>query len=99
MNVVSADIGVGDGSAITMAWRLLEDILIKCEKDRLTILHKTVATRLLGLGVFLPNWLVMSYKVSGVSRNSFLFLWQVRSTEVYLKLKEKLAVNMTVKIT
>jgi nuclear pore complex protein Nup160 len=48
---------------MSLAWRLLETLLNKYESPRQSTLHKAVATRLLGLGAFLPYWLVMSYKL------------------------------------
>lgn len=45
-----------------LAWRLLETLLNKYENPRQSTLHKAVAARLLGLGAFLPHWLVTSYK-------------------------------------
>lgn len=46
-----------------LAWRLLEILLNKYENPRQSTLHKAVAARLLGLGAFLPQWLVVSYKL------------------------------------
>lgn len=48
---------------MSLAWRLLETLLNKYESPRQSTLHKAVATRLLGLGAFLPHWLVTSYKL------------------------------------
>lgn len=45
-----------------LAWRLLEILLNKYEIPKQSTLHKAVAARLLGLGAFLPHWLVTSYK-------------------------------------
>jgi nuclear pore complex protein Nup160 len=58
----SPELGSGEATAASLAWRLLETLLNKYESPRQSTLHKAVAARLLGLGAFLPNWLVTSYK-------------------------------------
>jgi nuclear pore complex protein Nup160 len=58
----SPELGIGEATAVLLAWRLLEALLNKYESPRQSTLHKAVATRILGLGAFLPHWLVMSYK-------------------------------------
>lgn len=55
-------LGIDEGNPVKLAWRLLEVILMSCEEDMQTALHKAVSSRLLALGVFLPNWLVTTYK-------------------------------------
>lgn len=55
-------LGIDDGNPVKLAWRMLEVILMSCEEDKQTVLHKAVSSRLLALGVFLPNWLLTSYK-------------------------------------
>ncbi|PNF18521.1 Nuclear pore complex protein Nup160-like protein [Cryptotermes secundus] len=57
-----SELGIGEASAMLLAWRLLETLLNKYESSRQSTLHKAVAARLLGLGAFLPHWLVASYK-------------------------------------
>lgn len=57
-----SELGIGEATAMLLAWRLLETLLNKYESPRQSTLHKAVAARLLGLGAFLPNWLVTSYK-------------------------------------
>ena len=57
-------LGIDEGNPVSLAWRLLEVILMSCEEDMQTVLHKVVSSRLLALGVFLPNWLFTSYKVT-----------------------------------
>lgn len=57
-----SELGIGEASAALLAWRLLETLLSKYESPRQSTLHKAVAARLLGLGAFLPHWLVTSYK-------------------------------------
>lgn len=59
----SLELGIGEATSVLLAWRLLETLLNKYESPRQSTLHKAVATRLLGLGAFLPHWLVMSYKL------------------------------------
>ena len=56
------ELGIGEATAVSLAWRLLETLLNKYESHRQSTLHKAVAARILGLGAFLPNWLVRSYK-------------------------------------
>lgn len=57
-----AELGIGEATAVSLAWKLLEMLLNKYEQPRLSTLHKAVAARILGLGAFLPQWLVVSYK-------------------------------------
>jgi len=58
----SSELGIVEATAVSLAWRLLETLLNKYESPRQSTLHKAVAARLLGLGAFLPTWLVTSYK-------------------------------------
>lgn len=60
-------LGIDESNPVKLAWRMLEVTLMACEKDMQTILHRAVSNRLLALGVFLPNWLVTSYKERNLS--------------------------------
>lgn len=58
------DIGISNTTITNTAWRLLEYFTLKHEKDSHSELHKVVAQKLLQDGAFLPQWLLISYKVS-----------------------------------
>lgn len=62
--LLCSGLGIDEGNPVKLAWRLLEVLLLSCEEDMQTVLHRAVSSRLLALGVFLPNWLVTSYKVT-----------------------------------
>lgn len=63
------DIGLSNTNITNTAWRLLEYLTLKHEKDRYSELHKAVTRKLLQEGAFIPQWLLMSYKV-----NNFLII-------------------------
>ncbi|XP_076180163.1 nuclear pore complex protein Nup160 [Ptiloglossa arizonensis] len=56
------DIGLSNTNITNTAWRLLEYLTLKHEKDRCSELHKAVSRKLLQEGAFIPQWLLMSYK-------------------------------------
>ncbi|XP_050491820.1 nuclear pore complex protein Nup160 homolog isoform X1 [Bombus huntii] len=56
------DIGLSNTNITNTAWRLLEYLTLKHEKDRYSELHKAVTRKLLQEGAFIPQWLLMSYK-------------------------------------
>ncbi|CAL7942667.1 unnamed protein product [Xylocopa violacea] len=56
------DIGLSNTNITNTAWRLLEYLTLKHEKDGCSELHKAVARKLLQEGAFVPQWLLMSYK-------------------------------------
>lgn len=58
------DIGISNTTITNTAWRLLEYFTLKHEKNTNSELHKAVARKLLQDGAFLPQWLLISYKVS-----------------------------------
>ncbi|KAK6630703.1 hypothetical protein RUM44_002872 [Polyplax serrata] len=58
---------LGDGTAANLAWKLLEFFLRKYEASDSTSLHRAITHKLLQLGVFLPHWLVASYKLKNPS--------------------------------
>jgi len=61
----SPDIGISNTTITNTAWRLLEYFTLKHEEsDNNSELHKAVAQKLLQDGAFLPQWLLISYKVS-----------------------------------
>ena len=74
---------MGDGSAANLAWRLLESFIAKHEIKLDSRLHKIVTNKLLQLGVFLPHWLVASYKVN----SKFFFFFQIKFNLFCLFLK------------
>lgn len=49
-------------SAKDMAWRLLQHLIGRNERDGETRLHKAVAAKILSLGEFLPHWLCQAYR-------------------------------------
>jgi len=63
---------LGDGSAASLAWRLLEQILLQEEVGLESVLHRAITIKLLHIGVFLPQWLVASYKVGLTIQNFVL---------------------------
>ncbi|CAK9826764.1 Nuclear pore complex protein Nup160 homolog [Anthophora retusa] len=56
------DIGLSNANITNTAWRLLEYLTLKHEKDGCSELHKAVSRKLLQEGAFIPQWLLMSYK-------------------------------------
>ncbi|XP_053989255.1 nuclear pore complex protein Nup160 homolog [Hylaeus volcanicus] len=56
------DIGLFNTNISNTAWRLLEYLTLKHEKENASELHKAVARKLLQEGAFIPQWLLMSYK-------------------------------------
>jgi len=60
----SSDIGISNTTITNTAWKLLEYFTLKHEKSDNCELHKAVAQKLLQDGAFLPQWLLISYKVS-----------------------------------
>jgi len=57
------DIGISNTTITNTSWKLLEYFTLKQEKDNDSELHKIVAQKLLQDGAFLPQWLLISYKV------------------------------------
>ncbi|EEB10017.1 conserved hypothetical protein [Pediculus humanus corporis] len=58
---------LGDGTAANLAWRLLESFLNKYEAEGSSCLHRAITYKLLQLGVFIPHWLLASYKLRNPS--------------------------------
>ncbi|XP_076303351.1 nuclear pore complex protein Nup160 [Lasioglossum baleicum] len=56
------DIGLSNTNITNTAWRLLQYLTLKHEKDRCSELHKAVSRKLLQEGAFIPQWLLISYK-------------------------------------
>ncbi|PSN51838.1 Nuclear pore complex protein 160 [Blattella germanica] len=76
-----SELGVGEATAVSLAWKLLETLMNKYEEPRLSTLHKAVTARILGLGAFLPQWLVVSYKKRNPAELLRLFLSSGRLVE------------------
>ncbi|KAJ1526649.1 hypothetical protein ONE63_008234 [Megalurothrips usitatus] len=74
-------LGIDESNPVKLAWRLLEVVLMSCEEDMQTVLHKAVSSRLLACGVFLPNWLASSYKERNLSELLRLLLGTGRLIE------------------
>ena len=70
MRISFADFVIGDESAMVVAWRLLEALLLAYEEPKLTRFHKAVTAKIMSLDVVLPYWLECSYKVSEVNNLS-----------------------------
>ncbi|GLV44725.1 Nucleoporin 160kD [Carabus blaptoides fortunei] len=51
-----------DSSPATVCWNLLQMLLEEYEEPHLTVIHKVVCRSIIGLGAFLPHWLLASYK-------------------------------------
>lgn len=58
------DIGLTNTNLTNTAWGLLQYLTLSHEKDRCSELHKAVSRKLLQEGAFIPQWLLMSYKVN-----------------------------------
>ncbi|GAB0094315.1 Nuclear pore complex protein Nup160 homolog [Sergentomyia squamirostris] len=61
-------------SPTTLAWTLLERIIVENEVVGTTNLRRTVAKRILHLGAYLPYWLFLSYKRENPSELLHLFI-------------------------
>ncbi|KAK9500761.1 hypothetical protein O3M35_001960 [Rhynocoris fuscipes] len=57
-----------------ICWRLLERLISKYEKDKETVLHKAASLKMLEMGVFLPAWLIASYKKRNAAELLKLYL-------------------------
>ncbi|XP_012270896.1 nuclear pore complex protein Nup160 homolog [Orussus abietinus] len=66
-----SDISVSHSNVANTAWKLLEHLTLKHEKDCSSDLHKGVARKLVHHGAFLPEWLLSSYR----KRNAAELLW------------------------
>lgn len=75
----------------SMAWELLKHLVYENEKNGLTILHKAVANKLLGLGEFLPHWLYLSYRERNASELLNLYVSHGRLIEATSLAKEYIA--------
>ncbi|XP_033337859.1 nuclear pore complex protein Nup160 [Megalopta genalis] len=56
------DIGLSNTNITNTAWRLLQYLTLKHEKDKCSELHKAISKKLLQEGAFIPQWLLISYK-------------------------------------
>lgn len=64
VNIFFPDIGISNTTITNTVWRLLEYFTLKHENSDNCELHRAVAQKLLQDGAFLPQWLLISYKVS-----------------------------------
>lgn len=68
-------------NAVDTAWNLLKELIETNEKIDSTILRKSVTTKILKSGGFLPQWLYNSYKMGNPSEMLYLFVSSGRLIE------------------
>ncbi|CAH1395818.1 unnamed protein product [Nezara viridula] len=68
------DIIITESNANEMLWRILERCILKYEKENETVLHRASANQLLTVGLFIPTWLLQSYKKRNSSELLRLFV-------------------------
>lgn len=68
-------------NAVEIAWKLLEKLVHENEMRKSTVLRKCVATKLIGIGEYLPHWLYTSYKQSNPSELLNLYVMHARLIE------------------
>lgn len=78
-------------SASDTAWKLLEFLINDNEEPGQTVLHKAVASKILGLGEFLPHWLFLSYRRRNPSELLHLYVSHGRLIEATDLAKEYIA--------
>ncbi|CAH2014720.1 unnamed protein product [Acanthoscelides obtectus] len=61
------DLPVNRDNIADIVWKLLQDYLSKYEKPNMTELHRAVCSKIIQMGVFLPYWLIVSYKLRNPS--------------------------------
>lgn len=57
------DLAVNKESASVVAWKLLQTYLTNYEEPRSTLLHKAVCQKIISMRMYVPFWLLSSYKV------------------------------------
>lgn len=68
-------------NANDIAWKLLEKLIHENEAKASTVIRKSVATKLISVGEFLPHWLYTSYKKSNPSELLNLYVMHGRLIE------------------
>lgn len=68
-------------SAVDMAWKLLERLIDENELEQSTMLRKSITTKLLSVGEYLPHWLQQSYKRTKPSELLHLYVTHGRLIE------------------
>lgn len=81
-------------SATEMAWKLLQSLIDDQEESGSTLLHKSVASKILNLGEFLPHWLYLSYRRRNPTELLRLYVSQGRLVEATDLAKEYVAAMM-----
>ncbi|CAH1112722.1 unnamed protein product [Psylliodes chrysocephalus] len=61
------DLPVNRESASDVIWQFLQDCLEKYEEPKMTTLHCVVAKKIINMRIYLPHWLVASYKMRNPS--------------------------------
>lgn len=77
------DIGISNSNIANTTWRLLEHLTLKHEQGRCSELHKAVCRKLLQEGAFIPQWLLMSYKVNTFRKLYVSFLIKSHTLKCY----------------
>lgn len=62
-----SDLPVNRDDISDVVWKLLEDYLNKYEEPGMTTLHYVVCKKIISLNIYIPFWLMNSYKVSEAS--------------------------------
>lgn len=57
------DLPINRDNLSEIVWQLLYDYLMKYEKENMTILHYVICRKIIQMRMFLPHWLLASYKV------------------------------------
>ncbi|CAH1156010.1 unnamed protein product [Phaedon cochleariae] len=61
------DLPVNRDSASDVIWQLLQDYLEKYEKPNMTTLHCVVCRKIIQMRIYVPHWLLASYKLRNAS--------------------------------
>lgn len=58
------DLPINRENLCEVVWQLLQDYLKKYEKENQTILHHVICKKIIQMRMYLPYWLLASYKVN-----------------------------------
>ncbi|KAJ8920022.1 hypothetical protein NQ315_011672 [Exocentrus adspersus] len=61
------DLPVNRDSAADVVWQLLQEYLEKYEEPRMTVLHYVVCKKIIHMRMYIPQWLLASYKIRNAS--------------------------------
>ena len=62
------DLPMSTKGPATAAWNLLQELVSEYEEDKMSVIHKIVCKQIIKMHMFIPQWLLASYKVN-VGRN------------------------------